>query len=126
MCTRSVSLSTSIVFAASAPIAKTPAASAWGIPVDQQTYENNQSLPACRIADKALSSLVEINPARSSAGDFAKIRPEGERCPALHKDLCAIQQTLGESYLPDLCSKYPRVLNASGPNKSVTLLQLAM
>ena len=86
----------------------------WGIPVDQKTYEKYQNLAACRIADKPLSSLVEINPARSSAGDFAKIRLDGERCPALHKDLCAIQETLGESYLPDLCSKYPRVLNASG------------
>lgn len=86
----------------------------WAIPVDQETYGKYQNLPAHRIADKALSSLVEINPARSSTGDFAKLRLEGARCPALHKNLCAIQETLGESYLPDLCSKYPRVLNAIG------------
>jgi len=85
----------------------------WGIPVDRETYDKYQNYPH-RIGDKALSSLVEINTARSSTGDFAKIRLEEARCPALHQDLCSIQQTLGESYLPDLCSKYPRVLNAIG------------
>src|SRR5665213_705690 len=83
----------------------------WGIVVDQETYEKYQNLPSHRIANKFLSSLVEINPARSSAGDYAKLRLERARCPALQEDLCAIQQTLGEPYLPDLCSKYPRVLN---------------
>ncbi len=86
----------------------------WGIVVDQETYEKYQNLPAHRIANKTLSSLVEINPARTSTGDYAKLRLEGARCPALHEDLCGIQQTLGEPYLPDLCSKYPRVLNVIG------------
>ena len=86
----------------------------WGIVVDQETYEKYQNLPAHRIADKALSSLVEINPARTSTGDYATLRLEGARCPALLEDLCSIQQTLGEPYIPDLCSKYPRVLNVVG------------
>ena len=86
----------------------------WGIPVDQATYQKYLNLPAHRIADKALSSLIEINPATSSTDDFARIRLEGAKCPALHNNLCSIQQTLGEPYLPDLCSKYPRVLNVVG------------
>jgi lysine-N-methylase len=86
----------------------------WGIVVDQETYDKYQNLPAHRIANKTLSSLVEINPARTSTGDYATLRLEGARCPALHEDLCSIQQTLGEPYIPDLCSKYPRVLNVVG------------
>jgi lysine-N-methylase len=86
----------------------------WGIAVDQGTYEKYQRLPAQRIAARPLSSLVEINPARSSTGDYARVRLEEARCPALHQDLCTIQQTLGESYIPNLCSKYPRVLNRIG------------
>ncbi len=86
----------------------------WGIVVDQETYEKYQHLPAQRIAGKPLLSLVEISPARSSAGDYAKIRMDGAKCPALEENLCAIQQTLGEPYIPDLCSKYPRVLNVLG------------
>jgi lysine-N-methylase len=86
----------------------------WEILVDQRTYQKYQNLPGHRIADTAVSNLVQINPARSSTGDFAKFRMEGERCPALEDGWCAIQQTLGESYIPDLCSKYPRVLNVVG------------
>jgi lysine-N-methylase len=86
----------------------------WGVPVDQETYEKYQNLPGHRISDKALTTLVEINPTSSSKGDYARLRLESARCPALHEGMCAIQQTLDESYLPDLCSKYPRVLNMIG------------
>jgi lysine-N-methylase len=86
----------------------------WGIIVDQETYRKYQTIPDHRIAAKPLGSLVEINPARSSTGDYARLRLEGARCPALHEGLCVIQQTLGESYIPDLCSKYPQVLNLIG------------
>ena len=86
----------------------------WGIPVDQETYGKYLSLPGHRIGDRALSSLVEINPAGSSTGNFAKLRLDGARCPALESNLCTIQQSLGEPYLPDLCSKYPRALNVIG------------
>jgi lysine-N-methylase len=86
----------------------------WGISVDRETYEKYRNLPEHRIAGRPLNSLVEINPAGSSTGDFARLRLEEARCPALQDKLCAIQQTLGESYLPDLCRKYPRVLNLVG------------
>ena len=83
----------------------------WGVPVDSETWEKYQSPLDFRIGDKPLSSLVEINPASSSAIDYAKIRLEGTKCPALEEGLCSIQQALGEAYIPALCSTYPRVLN---------------
>lgn len=86
----------------------------WEILVDRGTYEKYQNAPARQIADKALSSLVEINPARSSESDYAKFRLEPAGCPALHQGLCSVHGTLGESYIPDLCSTYPRVLTAIG------------
>jgi lysine-N-methylase len=82
----------------------------WGIPVDVQTCGKYQSLDF-QIAGKALSSLVEIGPASSSPVDYARMRLDGIACPALNEGLCSIQQALGESYIPDLCSTYPRVLN---------------
>src|ERR1019366_5517509 len=76
-----------------------------------ERYQN----PLLRVADKPLSSLIEINPARSGAGDYAKIRmDEQATCPALHQGLCSIQQTFTELYIPDLCSTYPRVLTMTG------------
>ncbi len=86
----------------------------WGVLVDQETYEKYQNPPAHRIAGKTLRSLVEINPARSSSRDYAVFRLEEARCPALQQGLCSIQQTLGEPYIPDLCSTYPRVLTMIG------------
>ncbi len=86
----------------------------WGIPVDRKTYDNYQSFVDFQIAGKALGSLVEINPASSSSADYARMRLEETSCPALNEGLCSIQQALGEPYIPDLCSTYPRVLNMTG------------
>jgi lysine-N-methylase len=86
----------------------------WEILVDQENYEKYQSLPEQQIAGRALSSLIEINPARSSSRDYGKFRLEESRCPALLDGLCSIQQTMGEPSIPDLCSTYPRVLNVIG------------
>jgi lysine-N-methylase len=86
----------------------------WGILVDSETWEKYQGPLDFRIAGNTLSSLVEINPARTSSADYAKIRLEGNACPALKDGLCSIQQVLGEPYIPDLCSTYPRVLHMTG------------
>jgi lysine-N-methylase len=93
----------------------------WGILVDAETWEKYQSPLDFRIAGKALSSLVEINPASSSSIDYAKMRLEGTACPALNEGLCSIQRALGERYIPDLCSTYPRVLNRTGPTVEKSL-----
>ena len=86
----------------------------WGVTVDRRTYEKYQSLPDHAVNGRPLGSLIEIHPASSSPEDYARFRLESGKCPALQEGLCAIQQTLGESSLPDLCSKYPRVLNVTG------------
>jgi lysine-N-methylase len=88
--------------------------SGWGIVVDSATYERYQRGPDLKIAGRSLSSLVEINPAGSSSVDYAKMRLDGTACPALENGLCSIQQAFGESYIPDLCSMYPRVQNVIG------------
>ena len=86
----------------------------WGVYVDRETWEKYQNLPGPRVAGKALTSLVEINPARTSSSDYAKFRMEGAGCPALHEGWCSIQQTMGEPFIPDLCSTYPRVVTVIG------------
>lgn len=85
----------------------------WGILVDRETFDKYQNPLIQRIPGEALSSLVEINPTGTSTVDYAKFRLDGTRCPALEGGLCSIQQTLGESYIADLCSSFPRVLNAT-------------
>jgi lysine-N-methylase len=58
--------------------------------------------------------LAEINPASTSSVNYALIKLEGTRCPVLHNGLCVIHQTLGEPWLPDLCSTYPRSFHRLG------------
>jgi lysine-N-methylase len=85
----------------------------WGIVVDRETYEKYQNPLIQRIPGESLSSLVEINPAATSSVNYAKFRLAGTRCPALEGGLCSIQQVLGEPYIADLCSSFPRVLNVT-------------
>ena len=86
----------------------------WGIPVDWETWEKYSKIPTQQIANAALGSLVEINSAGTSANDYARFRMEETGCPAFQQGWCSIQTTLGESYIPDLCSTYPRVLTVLG------------
>jgi lysine-N-methylase len=88
--------------------------SGWGVLVDRDTWDKYQNLPGSRIKGKLLTGIVEINPAGSSAVNYARFRMEGPVCPALEDGLCSIQKALGESNIPDLCSTFPRVLNAVG------------
>src|ERR1035441_5255384 len=80
----------------------------WEVLVDRQTYEKYQGLLSHLIPAIPLTTAVEINQARSLPRNYASFRLQGSRCPALHQGLCSIQQTLGEPYIPDLCSPYPR------------------
>lgn len=83
----------------------------WGVVVDQETYHKYQDPHAARVAAGPLTDLVEINPASTSTRDYAKMRLVETRCCALGEGLCSIQRTLGESFISDMCSSFPRVLN---------------
>lgn len=83
----------------------------WGVSVDRQTWEKYQDPALPLVAGRHLSDLIEIAPAGGSTQDYARVKMEAVRCTALQDGLCSIQLTLGESYLPALCSSYPRVLN---------------
>lgn len=86
----------------------------WGVPVDRETYQKYQNTPALQVSGQPLSGLVEINPAGSSNSDYARLRMDKAVCPALTGKLCGIQISAGESYMPALCVKYPRVFNVLG------------
>jgi len=49
----------------------------WGVAVDSDTWERYQSHPDFRVGDRTLGSFIEINPASSSATDYAKMKLEG-------------------------------------------------
>jgi len=85
----------------------------WGVLVDKITWEKYHSPFVQLIGGHSLSSLVEINPASKSAIDYARFRLVDARCPAFEDGWCGIQKALGEPWLGDICSTYPRVLTVS-------------
>ena len=98
------------------PNAKTPAAREWQVSVDPDTYQKYKALPASPLRnriDEYILPVHEIAPATPPANTVpppANIRLlTGARCPFLAESrLCQIQSELGESYLSNTCSTFPR------------------
>ncbi|WP_427338106.1 flagellin lysine-N-methylase [Caloranaerobacter sp. DY30410] len=84
----------------------------WQVNIDKKTYKKYNKCKNKKIKN-LLNKYITRN--RSNPNDFyyAKIRlNEGEICPFLDKEkLCTIQKELGEDYLSDTCSTYPRFYN---------------
>jgi len=84
----------------------------WKVSVDQNTYKKYK-----KTSDLELKPLLEKNITRErsqpSVTAYAKIKmDESGRCSFLSEEnLCKIQLKLGEDYLSNTCSIYPRVIN---------------
>src|SRR5579862_9389381 len=79
----------------------------WGIPIDRETYEKYQASTDPELRP-ALHQFVTISPTNGNDEDFARTAQVNNRCPFLADGLCSIQLKLGESYLSNSCSLYPR------------------
>jgi lysine-N-methylase len=84
----------------------------WSIPVDKQTYEKYQLLPAGSIRS-VVDTHVSTVPSASTDTLYATIKLTSEKeCPFLTAErLCGLQKEHGNDYLSATCSIYPRVLN---------------
>ncbi|SEC34359.1 flagellin lysine-N-methylase [Paenibacillus sp. GP183] len=84
----------------------------WRVSIDDSSYKKYN-----RVQDKEMKSLLDKNVTRvrsnSSSENYAKIKMDDKGCCAfLTEDkLCTIQSKLGEEYLSNVCSTYPRVSN---------------
>lgn len=83
----------------------------WHVAIDRATYKKYNKVRSD--LKPSLDKHVKRN--RSSKGDrdYARIEMEsGSTCPMLNEEkLCSIQLKLGEAYLSNTCSTYPRVTN---------------
>lgn len=84
----------------------------WDIIVDKQSYQRYRKLPA-RGLGKRIRKAVRLNRKDPSDSRYAKILRIAGTCPFLTPDrLCRIHAELGEDFLPDTCSVFPRHLRA--------------
>jgi lysine-N-methylase len=82
----------------------------WIVHVDKPTYDKYQTCSDAELGS-SLRTLVTINEKGSNDDDYAKIVFNESGCPFLAEGLCSVQQRLGEEYLSNMCTTYPRVMN---------------
>lgn len=84
----------------------------WAVPIDQQTYEKYQQIPAGALRTLIDEHLIRTPDHRDGAApdSYASMRLLPSRvCPMHNADkLCRIQLERGESYLSQTCSTFPR------------------
>lgn len=97
----------------------------WTVPIDKQTYDKYQLIPA-----GALRDLIDINvllsPRNADGSEPAAYAfmqmPPSKKCPMHNADnLCQIQLEQGESYLSRICSTFPRTTHTIDEFEETTL-----
>jgi hypothetical protein len=79
--------------------------SGWDVTIDRATYQKYESVPAMRPRLKECFTILSESESR-----HARINLDpSNRCPFLAQDrMCTIHRDLGESYLSQTCTNYPR------------------
>ncbi|MFF2093253.1 flagellin lysine-N-methylase [Paenibacillus sp. NPDC058174] len=94
--------------------------SLWEISIDKDTYEKYQNVADPSFKESLIQN-IQTNNSSSNAVSFIMDEKTGN-CSMLCDGLCSIQSTLGEQYLSQTCSTYPRVLNNIGSTTEISAL----
>ncbi|MGG7078483.1 flagellin lysine-N-methylase [Clostridium sardiniense] len=85
----------------------------WDIDIDKTTFRQYY-----KVKDKEMKKLFQKNVhnneyCQSPDVDYGKVKLKGDkRCPFLDEDnYCIIYSNLGEEYLSNVCTSFPRILN---------------
>lgn len=85
----------------------------WDIDIDKATFRQY-----FKVQDQEMKKMFQKNVhnnenAISSEIDYGRVKlAEGKRCPFLDcKNYCVIHSKLGEDYLSNVCSSFPRIVN---------------
>jgi lysine-N-methylase len=83
----------------------------WQVSIDKNTYKKYNKVRSELRPD--LDKHVKRNRSSKSDADYAKIALTSDHsCPMLDEEkLCSIQLKLGESYLSNVCTTYPKISN---------------
>jgi lysine-N-methylase len=84
----------------------------WTVPIDKQTFDKYQLIPAGALRD-SIDSNVVLSPRNADGSEPAEYAfmqmPPSKKCPMHNADnLCQIQLEQGEGYLSQICSTFPR------------------
>lgn len=96
---------------------------AWDIEIDKNTFEQYNAITD-ENAKLMLKKNIQVNEeCISSDLDYGLIKLDHEEmCPFLDKNkYCTIYSTLGEEYLSNICTHFPRIMNKVDNNYEISL-----
>lgn len=102
-------------FACIGPACEDTCCAGWQVSLDKKTYKAYRQSTDAVLAPRFVHDVVLTEGANSSNGnerDYGRmaLQPGTTACTMLDSDkLCTIQTRLGESYLSNTCSQYPRL-----------------
>lgn len=84
----------------------------WRVDIDHNTYKKYRSLKNSKLTP-LIKKSISRNRSSGNESVYAKINLEEGRCPFLdEKKLCKIQLEKGHTYLSNVCTVYPRIINS--------------
>ena len=85
----------------------------WDVDIDKFTFQQYESVSDSDMKNILKSNLIKNKRCQCDEIDFAKVKlGENKRCPFLKCDnYCVIHSNLGEEYLSNVCTSFPRVTN---------------
>ena len=85
----------------------------WDVDIDKFTFQQYESVSDSDMKNILKSNLIKNKRCQFDEIDFAKVKlGENKRCPFLKCDnYCVIHSNLGEEYLSNVCTSFPRVTN---------------
>lgn len=97
----------------------------WVVTLDKKTYQAYRQSKHPALGELFNKHIKRIR-SQASIHHYGKIELQGEKllCPMMEQGMCKVQAHLGESYLSNTCSTYPRV-NYSGNDTLQQALQLS-
>ncbi|MGI6405929.1 MAG: flagellin lysine-N-methylase [Syntrophaceticus sp.] len=83
----------------------------WWVVIDKDTYRKYKSTHHPELSPLLKKNISRIR-SKQNSENYAKFKLHNGNCPFLtEKHLCQIQLELGEEYLSNVCTTYPRITN---------------
>lgn len=85
----------------------------WDVDIDKHTFRKYYKVKDNKMKEIFQRNLYNNNQCFNENIDYGNVKlKEGKRCPFLdNENYCVIQSNLGEEYLSNVCSLFPRVIN---------------
>lgn len=85
----------------------------WDVDIDHKTYQSYKNVSDLKMKKQFDKFIYENEWMTDPSVDYAKVElTQDKKCPFLNTDrLCIIQKHLGEKYLSNVCTYYPRTVN---------------